>query len=75
MTCPNCNSPLELKKGVKKLCAQIGNPDIAIVETTDPYFCKECIEYFLPTKEIISIISQVNDMQKDKKIIEKGVYS
>ena len=73
--CPNCSDKLEKKQGTKKLCAQVGNPDIAIVETIDPQFCNNCNEYFLNTEEMISAINQVKELSTDKKQIEKGVYS
>ena len=73
--CPVCNKNLEKKDGTKKLCAQIGNPEIAVVETTDPLFCGGCNEYFLDTSEIISVVTQIKEMSTDKKTIDKGVYN
>lgn len=73
--CPTCHKTLEKKEGTKKLCAQIGNPEIAVVETTDPLFCGSCNEYFLDTSEMISAVTQIKEMSSDTKTIEKGVYN
>lgn len=73
--CPTCLENLEQKTGTRKFCAQIGNPDIAIVETKDPQFCNTCKEYYLTTKEIISAIVQISKLSENKKSIDVGVYS
>ena len=73
--CPNCSQVLEPKIGTKKLCAQIGNPDIAIVETQDPHFCNGCKEYYLKTNQVVSAVLQVKDSLQTKRTIEKGIYS
>lgn len=73
--CPNCSEGLEKKSGTKKLCAQIGNSEIAIVETNSPHFCNTCNEYFLSTDEIISTIVQINKFGSQKQNISAGIYS
>jgi hypothetical protein len=73
--CPNCNSILEQKQGTKKFSAQIGNPEIAIIETKDPYFCNGCNQYFLTTEEIIAATIQVKNNLSGVKSIATGVYS
>jgi molybdenum cofactor biosynthesis enzyme MoaA len=67
---------LEPKTGQRKLCAQIGNPDIAIVTTMDPHFCSTCNEFYLPTDALIDAILQIkHDLEAEKKTIDTGVYS
>ncbi len=56
--CPNCSEDL-IGKDSAKFCAQIGNPDIAIVETGECDFCDNCKEFFLTTEGIISAIGQM----------------
>jgi len=74
--CPTCLENLELKEGTRKFCAQIGNPEIAIVETQNPHFCKKCNEYFLTTKEIINSIKQISELKThEKQAISTGIYS
>lgn len=73
--CPNCSTPLEPKEGIRKVSAQIGNPEIAIVETHNPQFCSNCNEYYLSTEDMASAVIQIKSALKDKKTIEKGVYS
>lgn len=77
VNCPNCSKNLESKEGVKKFCAQIGNPDLAIVETNNPKFCSGCNEYYLNTEEMVKAIVQISSELKGdkKKLIEKGIYS
>ncbi len=75
MKCPNCSKALESKEGTKKLCAQIGNPDIAIVKTTNPKFCSTCNDYFLSTDEMKKSIQGIKKLSESKKEIEEGVYS
>lgn len=72
--CPTCSTHLVQKEGLYKICAQIGNPDIAVVVTEDPNFCETCNEYFLETNKIASAIKQIKNMST-KKSIEKGLYS
>ena len=73
--CPNCSKVLEKKNGKRKFCAQIGNPEIAIVETSDPHFCNSCNEYFLDTESIVDAIFQVgNSNTQAKKDIVVGIY-
>ena len=76
MKCPNCNSSLIQKEGVKKMCAQIGNPEIAIVESKDPLFCDDCNDYYLTTENLAEAIKQIKSMDNpDKKnIIKTGIY-
>jgi len=73
--CPNCSEDL-IGKDSAKFCAQIGNPDIAIVETGECDFCDNCKEFFLTTEGIISAIGQIkNDIDSgSKNSIEKGIY-
>ena len=76
--CPICLNELIQKEGTKKVCAQIGNPDIAIVEVENPCFCNHCNEFYLSTKEMISAVKQINELKQssDKSIaIDKGIYS
>jgi hypothetical protein len=73
--CPNCSNNLIQKEGIKKFSAQIGNPEIAIVETKDPQFCDCCNEYYLSTEEVISTMLQIKSaMSSSKQNIEKGIY-
>jgi len=65
--CPYCSENLEKKEGEKKLCAQIGNPEIAIVQTKDPHFCNNCKEYFLTTSEIASLVIQIKSLTEKSK--------
>lgn len=75
VNCPNCCSKLEEKEGTKKMCAQIGNPEIAIIETEDPLFCGECNEYFLTTEKLSSAINQIKELKKgSSETIPKGIY-
>ena len=76
--CPVCSNDLTPKEGIKKVCAQIGNPDIAIVEIDSPCFCAHCNEYYLSTKEMISAVNQINELKRsgeESKVIDKGIYS
>lgn len=73
--CPNCCGVLEQKNGSRKFSAQIGNPEIAIVETKDPHFCNGCNQYFLSTKEMISTILQIQKLGKNVQKISAGVYA
>ena len=73
--CPICSEKLEQKEGTKKLCAQIGNPDIAIVQARNPSFCNTCNEYYMNTKEIKSTVLQIKNMGSNKKKITTGIYS
>lgn len=74
--CPTCSANLEPKEGIRKLCTQVGNPEIAIIETNNPHFCNNCSEYFLDTTELISAIKQVKELRtKDKQEISKGIYT
>jgi hypothetical protein len=73
--CPNCSNVLEQKTGVKKFCAQIGNPELAIVETKDPKFCACCNEYYLTTNEMVSAILQIKTSKTTQsQTITKGIY-
>lgn len=72
--CPNCSSVLIEKSGPKKFSAQIGNPEIAIVETQSPHFCGGCNEYFLGTKEVVSAIMQIKNSSSGVTAISKGIY-
>lgn len=73
--CPNCSEELKLKEGQKKFCAQIGNPEIAIVTTESPHFCSNCNEYFMNTTEIIKAINQIAKSKAEgTKSIEAGIY-
>ncbi len=61
---------------MKKMCIQIGNPDIAIVEIENPKFCEGCNEYFLNTEQMISAILSIKNMKTvTPKIIKAGIYS
>ena len=73
--CSYCSKPLEQKTGVKKICAQVGNPDIAIVETTNPHACTNCNEYYLETNEMVKAIIQIKEMSTKKQEITAGIYS
>ena len=72
--CPTCSQTLEFKSGLRKFSAQIGNPEIAIVETKNSHFCNNCNEYFLSTQEIISAITQIMNSSKEKQEIKVGIY-
>lgn len=76
MKCPTCSSTLEQKQGVKKLCAQIGNPEIAIYEAKDPLFCGSCNDYYLSTEQIVKAIVQIKGYSEGSKApIQPGIYS
>jgi hypothetical protein len=75
MKCPNCSEKLEAKQGKRKVCAQIGNPDIAIVEVENPDFCNNCHEFYMDKAQMISAIKQIKESSKAKKSIQLGVYS
>ena len=72
--CPNCSHVLEEKEGKKKFCAQIGNPELAIIETENPKFCGSCNEYFLETEEVVNAIMQIKESQgKGMQNIDVGI--
>lgn len=73
--CPHCSKDLVFKNEPKKICAQIGNPDIAIVEVDESHFCSGCNEYFLKKEELASAIMQIKEAGDTKNKIEVGVYS
>ena len=76
--CPICSKELISKEGTKKVCAQIGNPDIAIVEVKNPCFCDNCNEYYLSTEEMISAVNQIKKLKQSgekSKVIDKGIYT
>ena len=74
VNCPNCSKALIHKEGVKKFCAQIGNPELAIVETTSPEFCECCNEYFLTTENLVEAIIQIKGKMDNPTPIASGVY-
>ena len=74
LKCPNCSNVLEEKKGSKKICAQIGNPEIAIVTAENPKFCSHCNKYFLNKEGILSSILQIKNNLSQKKSIAVGIY-
>jgi len=74
--CPNCSNVLEQKNGMKKFSAQIGNPEIAVVETKDPKFCSYCNEYYLTTNELVSALIQIKASKTSQtQTISKGIYN
>ncbi len=74
--CPDCSKELVEKPGKKKFCAQIGNPELAIVETEDPHFCEGCSEYFLTTEALGKAIMQIKESKNHPtQNIESGIYS
>lgn len=74
--CPDCSKELIEKHGERKFCAQIGNPELAIVTTKDPHFCESCSQYFLTTESLGKAIIQIKEYKKNPvKRIESGIYS
>ena len=53
----------------------MGNPEIAIVETSDPDFCESCNQYFLDTDSLSEAIMQIKEKMGSPTPISKGVYS
>ncbi|MEK6885915.1 MAG: hypothetical protein AABX17_03040 [Nanoarchaeota archaeon] len=74
VNCPNCSKALIHKEGAKKFCAQIGNPELAIVETMSPEFCECCNEYFLTTGSLVEAIIQIKSKMNNPSPIASGVY-
>ncbi len=74
--CPTCNTILEHKEGEKKFAAQIGNPEIAIINTNAPHFCSGCNEYYLTTEDITQAVCNVSEIIKkvEPQEIKAGIY-
>ncbi|MCK5449371.1 aminoglycoside 6-adenylyltransferase [Candidatus Pacearchaeota archaeon] len=73
--CSTCSKELIDKKGSKKFCAQIGNPELAIVETENPKFCDCCNEYYLDTPSIAKAVFQIKlAKEQNSTSISKGIY-
>ena len=74
--CPICSNNLVNKQGdgKKKICAQIGNPEIAIVEVDTEYFCTSCNDFYLNKNQLSSAIQQIKENSDKTKTLDVGIY-